>query len=150
MAENETPEGDKPKEEAKGMRAQIESLSAENRELKEGKRDDIITELGLKNDTGLGLALVEQFDAGNLPLDDIAKAATEKYGHVAPDAQPPAHPQAQQVAQAQARVDDLGQTAGSIAPPTQDEMLAKAEAEKDFNTTLAAKGAQLTDMLRTK
>ena len=148
MTTETPPEADKPKEEAKGMRAQIESLSAENRELKAEKRDDIVAGLGLVTDSGLGMALVEQFDKGDLPLDDIAKTATEKYGHVVPDAQPPAHPQAQAIATAQAAVDNLDNAAGSIKPPSQDDTLAKAESEQDFNTTIAMKGARINEMLR--
>jgi len=150
MTTEETPTADKPKEEAKGMRAQIESLSAENRELKAEKRDDIISGLGLNTESGLGMALVEQFDKGDLPLDEIAKTAVEKYGHVVPDAQPAQHPQAQQIHAAQTALDTVGQTAGSIAPPNQDEQLAKAESEKDYGTTIAMKSAQIGEMLRSK
>ena len=151
MADNETVETpeDKPEPEAKGLRAQVESLSKENRELKADRRDGIISELGLNKDSGIGMVLTEQFDSGDLKLDDIAGAAT-KYGHVVPDAQPPAHPQAEQIAQSQQALDAVGQTAGSIAPPTGDETLAKAEADKDFNRTIAMKSAQLGDMLRSK
>ena len=145
----ETPEGDKPKDEAKGMRAQIENLSKENRELKADKRDGIISGLGLKADEGIGMVLVEQFDKGDLALDGIVKAS-EKYGHVVPEVQPQQNPMAGQIAQSQQALDNIGQTAGSIAPPTDNEQLAKAEADKDFNTTIAMKSAQIGEMLRNK
>jgi hypothetical protein len=146
IVEESKPE-DQPKEEAKGLRAQVERLSKENRELKVEKRDAAIDKLGLKPDAGLGMALVEQFDAGNLPLDDIAKVATEKYGHVVPDPEPAQHPQAQQIAQGHQNLDDLGGAAGSIQPPNEQEAVAKAEADKNFDATLAYKSKQLGDML---
>lgn len=140
----ETTEGTQP--EAKGLRAQVESLSKENRELKAEKRDGIISGLGLEVTKGLGLSLVEQFDKGDIALGDIASTATDKYGHVVPDAAPPAHPQAQAITEGTERLEAVAQTAGSVANPTADDLLAKAEAEGDYQTTMAIKSQQVASM----
>ena len=141
----ETPD-EKPETEAKGLRAQNDSLRKENRELKAGKRDDIISGLGLSTEAGIGMVLVEQFDKGDLALDGITEAAT-KYGHVVPD-KAPENPVAVAINQSQQALDGLQGAAGSLAPPTEIDQLAKAEADKDFNTTIAMKGAQINKMLR--
>lgn len=135
-----------PQPEAKGLRAQVESLSKENRELKAEKRDGIITDLGLEVTKGLGLSLVEQFDKGDLALGDIASTATDKYGHVVPDAAPPAHPQAQAITEGTERLEAVGQTAGSVANPTAEDLLQKAEVEGDYRTTMAIKSQQVAEM----
>jgi hypothetical protein len=134
--------------EPKGMRAQIESLSAELRDFKSDKRDGIISELGLDAASGLGLVLVEQFDSGALPLDKIAETATGKYGHVVPEVAPLAHPQAQAITEGTERLDAIEQTAGSIVNPTEGDVLAKAEAEGDYATTMAIKGQQIAALLK--
>ena len=145
-----TPEPEaQPEPEAKGLRAQNDQLRQKVRDLEAKEALGTITGLGLNPETGIGLVLTEKLDKGDLALDGIAAEAT-KYGHVVPDAQPVAHPQAQQIQTAQAALDNVGATAGSIAPPSRDEVMAQAEVDKDFNTTLAGKGAQLTEMLRNK
>ena len=135
-----------PQPEAKGLRAQVEALSKENREYKVKERDGIISDLGLEISTGLGLALVEQFDKGDLALGDIASTATDKYGHVVALTPDPAHPQAQAITEGTERLEAVAQTAGSVANPTADDLLAKAEAEGDYRTTMAIKGAQVAEM----
>jgi hypothetical protein len=132
--------------EAKGLRAQVEALSKENREYKVKERDGIISGLGLETTTGLGLALVEQFDRGDLALADIAQTATDKYGHVVQATAEPAHPQAQAITEGTARLEAVGQTAGSVMNPTADDLLRKAEVEGDYRTTMAIKSQQVADM----
>ena len=142
----ETAEAEKPTE-AKGLRAQVESLSRENRELKVKERDGIIAGLGLDKGTGIGLVLVEQFDSGDLSLDAIAETATGKYGHVVPTAPDPVHPQAAAIQAGTERLEAIEQTAGSIVVPTKADELHQAEADGDYQKTLAIKGQQLADML---
>ncbi len=135
-----------PEPEAKGLRAQNDQLRKEVRDLKATKANDTIAGLGLTLETGIGLVLSEQFSKGDLALEDITEAAT-KYGHVVPEAQTAVHPEAEAIAQGQAVLDQIGQTAGSVAPPTQSDALSKAEAEGDYATTMAIKGQQLADMM---
>lgn len=128
--------------EGKGLRKQLEATLKENRALKADKRDEVLTGIGLDPTKGLGMALVEQFDDGKVTVDTIADVAVNTYGHVVPD-QTAQHPMAEQIAQGQAQVDQVGQTAGSIAPLDRSQALAKAEAEGDYATTMALKAQQV-------
>jgi hypothetical protein len=152
--EAQTPEAEaleaEQKSEGGGLRKQLEAALAENRELKVEKRDDILSGLGLESNSGLGLALAEQFDKGELTLEQIASTATEKYGVIPPAATPAADPRVAQIAQGQQALDGVAQAAGSLAPPTQQDQLARAEAEGNTDATLAHKSAQLGEMLRRK
>ena len=149
--QEETPEveasEEKPVSEGKGLRAQNDELRAKLRAAEARERDVILKDLQLDPAAGIGLVLTEQYDKGDLPLADIA-AASVKYGHVVPDAQPAAHPQAQQINEGQAQLDAIGETAGSVAPPAPKDALAKAEADGDYATTMAIKGQQMADMLK--
>jgi len=145
-ATEETTETTEVEPEAKGLRAQNDQLRKKVRDLEATEANGTIAGLGLTLETGIGLVLSEQFNKGDLALGDIAEAAI-KYGHVVPEAQPVVHPEAEAIAQGQAVLDQIGQTAGSVAPPTQGDALAKAEAEGDYATTLAIKGQQLADMM---
>jgi hypothetical protein len=135
-------------EEPKGLRAQNDALRAENRQLKAEKKDDVLKGLGLRADTGLGLVLTEQFERGDIALDQIATTAVDKYGHTVPEVQPPAHPAQAQIQQGYQALDGVAPAAGSIAPPTQSELLAKAEAEGNTDASIAMKSAQIGQMLR--
>lgn len=139
---------EKPKEEAKGLRAQVEALSKENRELKAEKRDDILTGIGLDPNVQLGKALVEKFEKGEVSLDNLATVATDEYGWVPPDPAPQSHPQAEQIAQGHEALDNLGSAAGSIAPPSEQDVLARAEAEGNYDAAIALKSQQLGEMLK--
>ncbi len=131
------------KESAGGLRKQLEGALGEIRELKSGKRDEILASIGLDPQLGLGKALVEKFDEGKLTIENLAEVAVAEYGHVVPEGQ---HPQAQQIAQGQADIDALQATGGSVAPFTQGDKIAKAEADGDTTTSIALKGDQLINM----
>jgi len=141
------PEQAQTESEGKGLRKQLETALKENRALKADKRDEVLTGIGLDPTKGLGKALVEQFDDGKVSIDTLQETAVNEYGHVIPEAIEQ-HPQAQQIATETARVEELGQTAGSVAPPSQADALAKAEAEGDMATTMAIKGQQVADMFK--
>ncbi len=130
-----------------GLRKQLEKALEENRGLKADKRDEILAGIGLDPETGLGKALAEKFDAGDATIENLAEIATNQYGHVVLEGE---HPMAQQIAQGQKQIDEVGKTAGSIAAPSQSDALAKAEAEGDYATTMAIKGQQMADMLKTR
>lgn len=132
-------------ETGKGLRAKLEEVLAENRELKADKRQTAFEKAGLATDTGLGKAIFKEYD-GELSEDAVREYAKTEYGWEAdPDSQ---HPDAPQIAQEQARLDAVGETAGSVVAPTQAEILAKAEAEGDVQTTMALKGQQVAEMFR--
>ena len=133
-------------EEAKGLRKQLNDAHA----VIAKQRTDILTpayeKLSLNPEIGLGKAIAKEYE-GEASFDALAKYAKDEYGyeHVAPD---PAHPDAAIIAQGQAALDQVGQSAGSVVAPTQSDVLGKAEAEGDYATTMAIKGQQLAAMLK--
>ena len=143
----DAPEQPQTESEGKGLRKQLETALKENRALKADKRDEVLQGIGLDPMKGLGKALVEQFDDGKLSIDTLATAAVDDSGHVIPEAIEQ-HPQQEQITTETARLAEVGQTAGSVAPPNQADALAKAEAEGDYATTMAIKGAQVADMFK--
>ena len=142
---SDTPNVESTDEDPKGMRAIISEQAAELRQLKGEKKDAILSDLGLSADKGLGLALSESFERGDVTLDNLASTATEKYGHVVPDAAAaPSHPQAAQVQEQQARLDQVGATAGAIpVAPTDEQRLLEAEQNRDNAQTMAMKGQEV-------
>ncbi len=148
MSEEETPEvaekTDKP-EEAKGLRKQLNDAHA----VIAKQRTDILTpayeKLNLNPENGLGKAIAKEYE-GEASYEALAKYAKDEYGHEFTPVDT-THPEAEAIVQGQAALDQVGQTAGSVVAPTQDDALAKAEAEGDYATTMAIKGQQLADML---
>ena len=130
--------------EAKGLRAQLETALSENKDLKAKDRDRAFTDAGLDITKGVGKAVYKEYD-GDMTKDAILGYATEEYSYEAGEGV--VHPQAEAIAQGQAALDQVGQTAGSVVPPTQSDELAKAEAEGDYATTLAIKGQRVADSL---
>jgi len=135
---------EEPKETGKGLRAQLEKTLAENRELKADKLGATFASLGLELDKGLGKAIAKEYD-GALSKEAVAEFAKEEYGYVA-EPVVPQHPDTPVITQEHARLDQVGQTAGSVAAPTQDEQLAAAEAAGDYTTTMGIKGNQVAKM----
>jgi len=131
-------------ETGKGLRAQLEKTLAENKELKADKLGSTFASLGLELDKGLGKAIAKEYD-GALSKEAVAQFAQAEYGYVAPEIVPQ-HPDAPVITQEHARLDQVGQTAGSVAAPTQDEQLAAAEAAGDYTTTMSIKGGQVAKM----
>ena len=132
-------------EEAKGLRKQLNDAHATIAK----QRTDLLTPayqaLGLDPSTGLGKAVAEKYE-GAASFEALAEFANKEYGHVAPEASPD-HPQAQAVNLAQAQLDQVGQVATPVAPLSPADALQKAEAEGDYQATLAMKGQRLADML---
>ena len=135
---------DKP-EEARGLRKQLNEAHATIAK----QRTDILTpayeKLNLNPESGLGKAIAKEYE-GEASFDALAKYAKDEYGHEFTPVDN-AHPQAAEIVQGQAALDQVGQTAGSVVAPTEGDVLAKAEAEGDYVTTMAIKGQQLADML---
>ena len=150
MAENETNEttdttGTEEKETGKGLRAQLEKTLAENRKLKAREMARSFEQIGLTPDKGLGKAIAKEYD-GEISTDALLEYAKTEYGYEPPqqEEQPAI---AGQIGQEQARLDTVGQAAGSVTTPTQQEILAKAEAEGDTRTSLQIKAAQLEELM---
>ena len=138
---------DKDPDEPKGLRKQVVSLNAELKAYKDRERETVWKDAGFDTTQGIGKAIFQVYD-GDVSIEAITKFAFEEYGHDVSVEPETVHPQAQQIAEAQQRVDDLTSTAGSVADVTQVDALAKAEAEGDYVTTMQIKGQQIADMMR--
>ena len=145
-AVEETQETKDP-DEPKGLRKIVDGLNAELKAYKDRERETVWKDAGFDTDSGIGKAIFQVYD-GEVSIEAITKFAFEEYGHDVSVKEETVHPQAQQIAEAQQRVDDLTSTAGSVADVTQVDALAKAEAEGDYTTTMAIKGQQIADMMR--
>ena len=145
MEENmETPEI--PDDDPKGLRAQLNAALAENKDLKADRREAAFAEAGFDVTKGLGKAIDKEY-TGVLTSEAVLAYAETEYGHV--NEAVSAHPEAGQITAAQERLDQAGQTAGSIpVAPTEAGALAQAEADGDYATTMAIKGNQVAEMMR--
>ena len=129
--------------EAKGLRAQLETALDKLKVHESKDRDRAFSDAGLDITKGVGKAVYKEYE-GEMGKDAILAYASTEYSY---EAEAGEHPQAVAIAEGQAALDQIGQSAGSVVPPTQVDVLAKAEAEGDYKTTLAIKGRQLADML---
>jgi len=141
------------KETGKGLRAQLEKQIAATKaeqEVSAGYRTQLLDQsykdLGLDPTKLVGKAIAEKYD-GAATTEALAEFAKEEYGYE-PEQVEELSQQAQNIALGQAALDQVGQSAGSIVPPTEVDTLAKAEAEGDYATTMAIKGQQMADMLK--
>ena len=128
------------------LRAKLEETIAENRKLKAREMSRSFEALKLEADKGLGKAIAKEYD-GEPTLEAIAQYAKDEYGYEPPSPEEQS-PMAQQIAQEQAALDQVGSTAGSVIQPTEQEILAKAEAEGDVDTAFAIKSRQVEDFFR--
>ena len=145
MSDKETVETPAPESEAKGLRGQLETALEKLAKHEAKDRDRAFADAGLDISQGVGKAVYKEYE-GEMGKDEILAYASSEYSFEVGDGV--AHPQAEAIAQGQAALDQVGQTAGSVAVPTEGDVLAKAEAEGDYNTTLAIKGQQVADMLK--
>ena len=129
------------KETGGGLRKQLESALAEVKDLKADKLTGGITAIGLDPTNQLGKAIAKEYD-GEVSQEAIAAYAKEEYGYEKAAAE--SHPQAGIITEGHAQLDTISEGAGSVpVSPTESEALAKAEAEGDYQTTMAIKGAQV-------
>ena len=106
--------------------------------------------IGLDPENKLGKAIAKEYD-GEASLEALSAYAKEEYGYEKAETTEPLSPQTQQIAQGHAALEQIGQTAGSVPlAPEEGDNLAKAEAEGDYATTMAIKGQQMADMMRTR
>jgi len=140
VVEPDTPES------GKGLRAQLEKSNARANKYKTQLLATAYDDLGLKADEGLGKAIAKEYD-GEPNAEALATFAEEEYGYTKPEPVE-VNEQAQRIAQEQQNLDTAAATAGSIVSPTTEELLAKAEAEGDVQTSMAIKGAQVAAMFQ--
>ena len=145
MAENEETQAEEeaPKETGSGLRAKLEETLAENKRLKQNELNRAFDAAGLDPTKGLGKAIAKEYD-GEASAEAVTAYAKSEY-EWEPTA--PVDPQVQQIQQGHAQLDQVAETAGSVAQLTPQELLAKAEAEGDVQTSMAIKGQQVAEML---
>ena len=141
----ETPEGQEP--EAKGLRKQLNEAHAQLKVHRDRDMARSFGEIGLDPGKGLGKAIAKEYK-GEVTTEALTEYAIKEYEFEVPVTPDPQSQQAQQIAQSHAALDGVQSAAGSIAPPTQQDVLAKAESDQNYDTTIAIKGAQLGKMLR--
>ena len=142
---NSVIEPDTP-ESGKGLRSKLEEALAENKQLKADKLVGKFADAGLDPTTGLGKAIAKEYD-GEISKEAILDYAKTEY-EWEPTPVEELNPVAVAIAQEQANLDTIGETAGSVHTPTQAELLAKAEAEGDTQASMNIKGQQVADMFR--
>jgi len=117
-----------------------QSNTVESEDLSERLMAQAFDTLGLDSERGTGKAIAVTFDGAP---EDLAEYAATEFDYFGKN-----HPMADQIRNAQANLDALGQTAGSIAPPTEADVLAAAEKRGDTGTTMALKSQQLGRLIR--
>ena len=137
----ETIEETETKDVPKQLREALKRSNDENAKLREQVMAKAFTDLGLDPTTGLGKAVSQVYD-GDTSFEALAKFALEEYGHEAPAA-PENAEQAAAVLSGQAQLDAASTGAGSVTPPTQQDQLATAEAEGDYDTAMRIKGQRI-------
>ena len=139
-------EVDAPEETGKGLRAQLEAALQKNREHDARDRVSAFKSIGLDVDSGYGKAIAMSY-SGEPTEEAVAAYAKDEFGYVH-ETQPTEHPLQGQIQEQTERLDQVGNTAGSVAQPSQQDVLAKAEADGDYRTTLAIKSQQIVDSFR--
>ena len=142
IVEPDTPET------GKGLRAKLEAEIAQKNKYKTQLMANAYDDLGLKADEGLGKAIAKEYD-GEPTREALANYAKDEYGYeYVPPNVVEANPMAEAIAQEQAALDQVGSTAGSVVAPTEQELLAKAEAEGDVDTSFAIKANQVASFFQ--
>ena len=129
------------KETGGGLRKELESTKAENKQLKADARARAFGDAGLDTTNGLGKAISQVYEGEATP-EAVSAFAQEEYGWVRQEAVE-THPAAQAIHEGNARMEQVSQHAGTVAPLNDEQALAKAEAEGDVQTTMAMKAAQV-------
>ena len=142
---NETAEV-KDQDEPKGLRKQLAEAHGRIKDLQAREMKRSFDELGLDTSKGLGKAIAKEYE-GEITAEAIATYAKTEYDWT-PEERTPSNPLAGQIAQEQGKLDAVGQTAGSVAPPSEADALAKAEAEGDYQTAMAIKSRQIAAMFQ--
>lgn len=135
------PVDEQAKEESGGaLRKKLEQSIARVKELEAAAMDRAFNDLDLDPESGIGKAAAQTFDGD--PAELGAYVATE-YGYNGPQ-----NPMIAQIAEAQASLDQISETAGSVpAESPFDQQLARAESTGDYQQTMAMKSQQVANLL---
>ncbi|GAG35714.1 unnamed protein product, partial [marine sediment metagenome] len=142
MSDTETTEEVQPDpDEPKGLRKQLNVANEKLRVANAREMERAFIEIGLRADEGLGKAILKEYE-GEITAEAIAEYAKTEYKWEGTTVSE--HPEAQTIAQGQAALDQVGESAGSVPlAPTEGQTLAEAEAKGDYAKTMAMKGDQV-------
>lgn len=127
----------------KPLRQAYNRTVAENRKLKAQIMETAYEDAKLDPATGLGKAIAKEYD-GEPTKEALLAYAKEEYGYeLAPT---PENPQQEIIRQQQAALDGVTVVSSPVVPLDEQEALAKAEAERDFDTAGAIKANQLAKL----
>ena len=129
----------------KQLRAAEKAARQEAAEYKTLLMKGAYNDIGLNPNDGLGKAIAKEFD-GKPTTEALAEYARAEYGYEKPIGSD--HPEAATITGQQAQLDAASQGAGSVLPPKEADVLAKAEAEGDYKTSMAIKGNQVAQMFQ--
>jgi len=138
-AENQT-EDHQTQEDPKGLRKQIAEQAAVIKQYRQKEMAQAIENLGLTPEAGLGKAIAKEYD-GEVSTEAIAAYAKEEYQYDGPVSSE--NPVAPAIQAGHDRLDQIGQTSGSVPVPTEQDQLAKAEAEGDYARSMRMKADEV-------
>ena len=101
-------------------------------------------EIGLNPETGLGKAIAKEYD-GEPTAEAIAEYAKTEYGY---EVELHENPQGAAIQQGQAKVDAVNTQGQSVAPGTESQALAEAQANKDYVTAGRIKAERLERLFK--
>lgn len=105
--------------------------------------DRAFADNGLDRHTGPGKAIATAYE-GEPTTEAVAQHLLNEYDHTLESAP---NPIAASISTAQSQLDHAAAGAGSVSVPTQDDILAQAEAKGDWAATLETKSDQLERLL---
>jgi len=144
-AENQTEDQQTQQEDPKGLRKQIADQAAVIRQYRQKEMADAIASLGLEADAGLGKAIAKEYD-GEVSTEAIAAYAKEEYQYDGPVSSD--NPVAPAIQAGNERLEQIDATSGSVPVPSQQDELAQAEAEGDWQKAMALKGERVAEAMR--
>lgn len=137
-------DGDTHQETGKGLRTQLEAANAELSQYKDRALDDAFARNGLTRDAGFGKAVAQLYDGDPTP-EALEAHLVAEYGYENPGED---HPLAQTIGTEQSKLDQIGNQAGSISPPSDQDRLSAAEASGNYQETMRMKTDQMQGWFR--
>jgi hypothetical protein len=128
----------------KQLRAAEKAAREKAAEYKALLMEGAYNQMGLDSEMGLGKAIAKEYD-GAPTADALAEYAKAEYGYEKPVGE--INPQAVQITAETARLDQASQGAGSVPDTNMQDALAKAEAEGNYDLTMALKGQTVANQL---
>tara|TARA_B100001109_G_scaffold218961_1_gene189313 strand:+ start:130 stop:600 length:471 start_codon:yes stop_codon:yes gene_type:complete len=110
-----TESADESTEGIKQLREEYKKLKAENKQFKADAMNNALGSLGLTADKGIGKAVTKLYD-GDANVDSIKEFVAQEFGEVSSSEQPSETPVAENVIEAQSRVEQLNKIGVNAEP----------------------------------